>query len=94
MKSNAFVRGHLGKWPPSRIIDRMDLIIIEMSPANFGACITIFTIHPKHARYVLHCNSVTTCPNDGSLTKFVIVEKYGTRTFSYSDLCTRFDIFT
>ena len=61
--------------------DRMDLITIERSHANFGVCIIICTIHPKNARYLLHCNSVTTyskanvttCPNVISLTKFVIV---------------------
>ena len=65
--------------------DRMDLITIDMSHANFGVCMTICTIHPKNARYLLHCNNVTTypeanvttCPNVVSLTKFVIVEKYG-----------------
>ena len=56
----------------------------DISHANCGACITICTIHPKYANYLLHCKSVTTypkgsvttCPNI-SLTKFVVVEKYG-----------------
>ena len=55
-----------------------------MSHTNFGACITIGTIHPKNVNHLLHCKSVTTCPNGNvttcpnviSLTKFVIVEKY------------------
>ena len=55
-----------------------------MTHANFGACITICTIHPQNAYYLLHCNSVTTypkanfynIPNVASLTKFVYVEKY------------------
>ena len=60
----------------------MDLITIEMSHANFGACIVICTIHPKNANYLLHSESVTTCPDGNvttcpnviSLTKFAIVE--------------------
>ena len=56
-----------------------------MSHANCGVCITICTIHPTDARYLLHSNSVTICPKDNvttcpdviSLTKFVIAEKYG-----------------
>ena len=64
--------------------DRIYLKTIEMSHANFGACITNFTIHPKNANYLLHCKSVTTgpkgnattCPNVISITKCVIVEKY------------------
>ena len=47
--------------------DRIYLITIEMSHANFGACITLCTIHPKNATYLLHCKSVTTCPN-GNVT--------------------------
>ena len=55
-----------------------------MSHANF-ACITICTIHPYNANYLIHGQIVTTCPNGYlttcpnviSLTKFVIVEKYG-----------------
>ena len=42
--------------------DGMDLITIELSHANFGACIIICTIHPKNANYLLHSKSVTTCP--------------------------------
>ena len=67
--------------------DGMDLITIEMSHANFGACIIICTLHPKNANYLLHSKSVTacpkaavrptTCPNVISLTKFVMVEKCG-----------------
>ena len=42
---------------------------------------------PKNANY--HCTSVTTCPNGNvttcpnvmSITKFVIVEKYGVATY-------------
>ena len=64
---------------------RMDLTTIEMLHAIFGACITIFTIHPNNVNCLLHNNivttypndNVTTCPNVVSLTKFVIVEKYG-----------------
>ena len=60
----------------------MDLITIEMSHANFGACIIICTIHPNNANYLLHSKSVTTCPkatvttcpNVISLTKFAILE--------------------
>ena len=60
---------------------RIYLITIEMSHANFVACITICTLHPKNANYLLHCKSVTTCPkgtvttcpNVISITKFVIV---------------------
>ena len=65
--------------------DGMDLITIEMAHANFGPCITMCPIHPKNANYLLHSKSVTTCPDGNvttfpnviSLTKFVIVEKYG-----------------
>ena len=66
--------------------DRIYLITIQMSHANFGACIAICTIHPKNTNYImLHCKSVTTCPNGNvttcpnviSLTKFEIVDKYG-----------------
>ena len=60
-----------------------------MSHANFGACITMFTVHPKNANYMLHCKSVTTCPNGKitacpnviSITKCVVVEKYGAATY-------------
>ena len=55
---------------------RMDLTGIEMPHAKCGDCITICTIHPKNAYYMLHCNSVTTCPNVVSLTKCVIAGKY------------------
>ena len=48
--------------------DRMDLITIEMSHAIFGVCITMCTIHPRNARYLLHCNSVTTYPKDNVTT--------------------------
>ena len=80
--------------------DRLYLRTIEMPHANFGACITICTIHPINANYLLHCKSVTTCPkvtvttcpNVISITKFVIVEQYGVTTSS--DLYTRFGIFT
>ena len=34
--------------------DGMDLITIEISHANFGACIIICTTHPKNANYLLH----------------------------------------
>ena len=54
---------------------------------SFGDCITICTIHPKYAYYLLHYKcyylpkaSVTTFPKVISLTKFVIVEKYGVST--------------
>ena len=78
--------------------DGMDLITIEMSHANFGACIIICTIHPKNANYLLHSKSVTTCPkatvttcpNVISLTKFAIVEN--TVCLTSSDLHTRFGI--
>ena len=71
-----------------------------MSHANFGVCITIGTIHPTNATYLLHCKSVTTCPNGNvttcpnviSITKFVIVEKYGVPTSS--DLYTMLGVFT
>ena len=33
----------------------MDLIAVEMSHAKFGDCITICTIRPKNAYYLLHC---------------------------------------
>ena len=74
--------------------DGMDLITIEMSHANFGACIIICTIHPKNANYLLHSKSVTTCPkatvttcpNVISLTKFAIVEH--TVYLTSSDLYT------
>ena len=33
---------------------RIDLVTIEMPYANFGARITICTIHPKNACYLLH----------------------------------------
>ena len=72
--------------------DGMDLITIEMSHANFGACIIICTIHPKNANYLLHSKSVTTCHNVISLTKFAIVEN--TVYLTYSDLYTRFGILT
>ena len=70
--------------------DGMDLITIEMSHANFGACIIMCTIHPKNANYLLHSKSVTTCPNVISLTKFAIVEN--TVYLTSSDLYTRFGI--
>ena len=35
-------------------LGRIDLVTIEMPYANFGACITICTIHPKNACYLLH----------------------------------------
>ena len=67
--------------------DGMDLITIEISNANFGACIIICMIRPNNANYLLHSRpesvttcpdgNVTTCPNVISLTKFVTVEKYG-----------------
>ena len=64
--------------------DKIYLITIEMSHANVGAFITICTIHPTNANYLLHCKSVTTCPNGNVatcpnviwITEFVIVEKY------------------
>ena len=62
--------------------DTIHLITIEMSHANVGACITICTIHPKNANYLLHGKSVTKCPNVISITKFVIVEKYDVPTSS------------
>ena len=80
--------------------DGMDLITIEMSHANFGACIVICTIHPKNANYLLHSESVTTCP-DGNvttcpnvipLTKFAIVEN--TVYPTSSDLYTRLGVLT
>ena len=62
--------------------------------------VTICTIHPTNAHYLLHSNSVTTspkekvttCPNVVSLTKFVIVENavYLTSSFLY----TWFGIYT
>ena len=71
-----------------------------MPHANF-ACIAICTIHPYNANYLLpvrvlqpapNNGNLTTCPNVISLTKFVIVEKYGVPTSS--DLYTSFRIFT
>ena len=80
--------------------DEMDLITIEMSHANFGACIVICTIHPNNANYLLHSESVTTfpdgnvttCPNVISLTKFAIVEN--TMYLTSGDLYTRLGILT
>ena len=80
--------------------DGMDLITIEMSHANFGACIIICTIHPKNASYLLHSKNVTTCPKAAvttcpkviSLTKFAIVEN--TVYLTSSDLYTKFGILT
>ena len=79
--------------------DRMDLVTIEISHANFGVCITICTIHPKNAHYLLHSKSVTTCPKSCdttcpdviSLRKFVIVEN--TVYLTSGDLCIRFGIY-
>ena len=90
--------GHLGFSIDQS--DEMDLITIEMSHANFGACIVICTIHPKNANYLLHSESVTTfpdgnvttCPNVISLTKFAIVEN--TMYLTSSDLYTRLGILT
>ena len=54
-----------------------------MSHANFGACITVCTNHPKNSKYLLQCKRVTAqgqrynMPHVFTLTKFVIVEKYG-----------------
>ena len=66
--------------------DRIDLTTLEMTHANFGAYLTICTIHPQ-----MHTNSstltvlyittypnvpkenVTTCPTLFSLTKFVVI---------------------
>ena len=53
-----------------------------MAYATFGACITMCTIHPQNANYLIHCKSVTacpnvnvtTCPNVISITTFVIVK--------------------
>ena len=80
--------------------DGMDLITIEMSHANFGACIVICTIHPTNANYLLYCKSVTTCPDGNvttcpnviSLTKFAIVEN--TVYLTSSDLYRRLGIIT
>ena len=80
--------------------DGMDLITIEMSHANVGACIIICTIHPENANYLLHSKNVTTypkatvttCPNVISLTKLAIVEN--TVYLTSSDLYTRFGILT
>ena len=80
--------------------DGMDLITIEMSHANVGACIIICTIHPKNANYLRHSESVTTCPDDNvttcpniiSLMKFAIVEN--TVYLTSSDLYTRSGILT
>ena len=47
---------------------------------------------PKMRTISFTVKSVTTCPNVVSITKFVIVEKYGVPTSS--DLYTRFGIFT
>ena len=74
--------------------DRMDLITIEKSHTNVGVSIAICTIHLKNARYLLHCNSVTTCPKGNvttcpnviSLTKYVIVEN--TMHLTSNDLYT------
>ena len=92
-------------WKMAAILDfdqsnGMDLITIETSHANFGACIIICTIHPTNANYLLHSKSVTTCPkatvttcpNVISLTKFAIVEH--TVYLTSSDLYTRFGILT
>ena len=78
--------------------DGMDLITIEMSHANFGACIVVCAIHPKNANYLPHIESVTTCPDGNvttcpnviSLTKFAIVEN--TVYLTSSDLYTRLGI--
>ena len=80
--------------------DEIDLITIEMSHSNFGACIVICTIQPKNANYLLHSESVTTCPDDNvttcpnviSLTKFAIVEN--TVYLTSSDLYTMLGILT
>ena len=40
--------------------DGMDLITMEMSHANVGACIIICTIHPKNANYLLHSKGPAT----------------------------------
>ena len=89
-------------WKMAAILDfrLTNLIAIEMSHANVGACIIICTIHPKNANYLLHSKSVTTCPkatvttcpNVISLTKFAIVEN--TAYLTSSDLYTRFGILT
>ena len=42
--------------------DGMDLITLEMSGGNFGACITIYTIHHNNLNSLLHCRSVTPMP--------------------------------
>ena len=86
---NLFVRGHLGKWPPSWIFDWPIWQNGFDSYIN-GSCqlwclYHNFMIHPKNAHYLPHCNSVTTYPNDNvttcldviSLTKIVSVENYG-----------------
>ena len=67
--------------------DRMDLITIEMSHTNCGACLTICMAHPKNANYLLHSTALQPTPTEMlqhapmanviSPTKFVIVEKYG-----------------
>ena len=82
--------------------DGMDLITIEMSHADFGACIIICTIHPKNANYLLHIVRVLQLAprqllqhaptSSHSLTKFAIVEN--TVYLTSSDLYTSFDILT
>ena len=44
------------------------LTTIEMYYANIGACITICTIYPKNANYLLHCKSVTYNMPNGNVT--------------------------
>ena len=63
---------------------RMDLITIEMSHAKFGDCITICTIHPNNAYYLLHskCYNLPqgkcyNMPQRHIVMKCVIVGKYG-----------------
>ena len=59
-----FIEVHL--WPSLGSVflngpsGRIDLMTIEMTHANFGACITICTIHPKIACYLLHYIPIST----------------------------------
>ena len=48
--------------------DGMDLKTIEMSHANFGACIIMCMSHPMNANYLLHCKAVFTQRSLSDLT--------------------------
>ena len=84
-----FVRGHLGKWPPSWIFNLpiWQNIFNNYRNVTYQRWCLYYNLHDSPQKCDLSaplCKSVTTCPNGNvttcpnviSITKFVIVEKY------------------